>query len=89
MPYANKTYIKAEEHIKELKAKVREQEGVIAKLRADVSSLESKIDLMVDRKALEVELRMRKEVEAAYNKGFNSCKGQFLALKELQSTLSA
>lgn len=43
---------------------------------------------MVEKKALEIELKMRKQVEEAYDKGFNACKAHFIALKELQATLN-
>lgn len=73
--------------LKELRAKIKDQEGIVATLRASLASLETKCDLLVEKKALEVELRMRKQIEEAYEKGFNSCKNQFIALKQLQSEL--
>lgn len=88
MHAADKDTTRLEGQAKELKAKVKEMEGVIAKLRAELSSLEAKSELQVEKKALEVELKMRALVDEAYEKGFNSCKAQFVALKELQSTLS-
>lgn len=78
---------KAETDLKEARFKLREQDSLIARLRADLASLESKSELLVEKKALEIELKMRKLVEEAYDKGFASCKSQFLALKELQSSL--
>lgn len=85
---ADKETTRLEGQAKELKLKIKDMEGVIAKLRADISSLEAKSELQVEKKALEVELKMRSLVDVAYEKGFNSCKAQFLALKELQSTLT-
>lgn len=73
--------------VKELKVKVKEQEATINMLRANVSTLETKMELVVDKKALEVGLRMRAKVDEAFEKGFNACKEQFLALKQLQSVL--
>lgn len=73
--------------VKELRTKLKDQEAIIATLRANVSNLEAKTDLLVEKKALEVELRMRKQIEDAYEKGFASCKEQFVALKQLQSLL--
>lgn len=78
---------KLEDQIKDLKTKVKEQEGTVAKLRAELAAFECKSELLVEKKALEVELEMRKKIEEAYDKGFKSCKDQFLALKELQSCL--
>lgn len=80
---------KWEEQAKEAKNKQRELEGQVAKLRAELASVESKGELMVERKALQVELKMRQLIEEAYEKGFNACKNQFLALKQLQSELAA
>lgn len=84
---SGKDTTKLENELKEARSKLKEQESVIARLRADVSSLESKSELLVEKKALEVELSMRKLIEEAYAKGFDSCKVQFKALKELQSCL--
>lgn len=86
-PVSKEKMEKAESDLKEAKFKIKEQDAVIARLRADLASLESKSELLIEKKALEVELRMRKLVEEAYDKGFASCKSQFLALKELQSSL--
>lgn len=77
----------AEEQIKELKASVREQECTIARLRADIVSMESKTDILLKNKELEIELRERKKMEDAYTKGFEACKDHFLALKKLQAQL--
>lgn len=84
----DKESTRLEQQNKEMKAKVKEMEGLVARLRAEISALEAKSELQVDKKALEVELKMRGLVEEAYEKGFNSCKAQFVALKELQSTLA-
>lgn len=78
---------KAQEQNQELKAKVKDQEGTIARLRADIASMESKIDILLKNKELEIELRERKKIEDAYSKGFEACKEQFLALKKLQAQL--
>lgn len=72
---------------KELKAKIKEMEGTIAMLRAELASVEAKTELKVNNKALEVELDMRKRIELAYEKGFKSCKEQLMALRELQNSL--
>lgn len=74
--------------MKELKNKIKEQEILLARLRADVASMECKTDLLVQNKKYEVELEMRKLIEEAYDKGFNACQRQFKVLKELQSSLA-
>lgn len=73
--------------VKELKDKLKDKDHEISALRAEVSKLEMKADMIGERRALEVELLMRAKVEEAYEKGFNSCKEQFIALKQLQAVL--
>lgn len=73
--------------MQELTSKVKEQEGTIARLRADIASMESKTDILLKNKELEIELRERKKMEDAYSRGFEACKEQFMALKKLQTQL--
>lgn len=73
--------------VKELKAKIKELEGTIAKLRAEQAALEYKSELLLSNKSMEVQLRMQKEIAEAYDKGFDACKAHFLSLKQLQTSL--
>lgn len=76
------------EQVKEHKAKVKELELQVAQLQKELAAAQANTELVSKNIALEVELRMRDKIEAAYDKGFNSCKAHFVALKELQSSLA-
>lgn len=76
---------KLENELKEAKFKAREQEATIARLRADLASKEAQTEILLEKKALEVEVRLRGLKDEAFDKGFEACKKHFSFFKELQS----
>lgn len=71
-----------------LMAKLLEKDTLIAKLQAELATQETKTNLLIKNMAFEVELKMRGQVEEAFEKGFKSCKSQLEALKDLTRSFS-
>lgn len=75
---------KIESDLKDAKYKIREQEAMIARLRAELAAKEAQTEILLEKKALEVEVRLRGLKEEAYERGFEACKKHFSFFKELQ-----
>lgn len=64
-------------------------EAVNARLQAQLMSERAQSELRIEKKALEITLKMKAEVSDAHDKGFETCKKQFKELQELQLSYAA
>lgn len=71
--------------MKSLKAKVKEQDMTILELKGMVASNSSVAALQLSNMELKTKLDAQLLIDAAWLKGFERCKDNFKALKELQS----
>lgn len=70
-----------------MRERIADLEADVARLNADLLNANAKSDLRMDKRELETILKMKEQVEEAYEKGFQRCKQQFKELQELQRNM--
>lgn len=75
---------KLQAQVAQLEADLNRAELTILKLKTKLESNDTMVELKVEMKGLEVERRMKKEVEEAFIRGMSHCKQTMMDLKELQ-----
>lgn len=83
----NAELVKLRQQVKDLKAELKEAEGNLAILRSQLASAEARTELRVEKRALEVELKAKADIQQAFKNGFDECKKSLRELKELQSCM--